>query len=73
MARSWRDAFDLGEAGAEGDQAAGRGEEAAAPEGGGGLFRRLRESLSKSRQALTAELGASLFENLDEEAWERLE
>jgi fused signal recognition particle receptor len=73
MAKSWRDAFDLGEAGADGHQAAGSGDEAAAPEGGGGLFRRLRESLSKSRQALAAELGASLFENLDDEAWERLE
>ncbi|MGH2953698.1 MAG: signal recognition particle-docking protein FtsY [Solirubrobacterales bacterium] len=40
---------------------------------GGGLFRRLRESLSKSRKALTAELSASLFERLDEQTWERLE
>ncbi len=36
-------------------------------------FARLRERLSKSRQALTAELSASLFERLDEETWERLE
>jgi len=34
---------------------------------------RLRERLSKSRQALTAELSASLFERIDEETWERLE
>ena len=39
----------------------------------GGLFRRLRESLSKSRQALQAEISASLFEQLDDETWERLE
>jgi fused signal recognition particle receptor len=38
-----------------------------------GRFRRLRESLRKSRQALGAELSASLFEQLDEETWERLE
>ena len=48
-------------------------------EGGGeakprvGMLRRLRESLSASREALGAELSASLFETLDAEAWERLE
>src|SRR6476659_2293383 len=40
---------------------------------GGGMFRRLRESLSKSRRALSEEISASLFERLDDEAWERLE
>ena len=39
----------------------------------GGRFARLRERLAKSRQALTAEISASLFEKLDEETWERLE
>jgi fused signal recognition particle receptor len=38
-----------------------------------GRFARLRERLAKSRQALTAELSASLFDRLDEETWERLE
>jgi len=38
-----------------------------------GLLRRLRESLATSRQALGAELSASLFETLDAETWERLE
>jgi fused signal recognition particle receptor len=36
-------------------------------------WRRLRESLSKSRRALQAELSSSLFEQLDDEVWERLE
>ena len=36
-------------------------------------WRRLRESLSKSRRALQAELSSSLFERLDDEAWERIE
>jgi fused signal recognition particle receptor len=36
-------------------------------------WRRLRESLSKSRRALQVELSSSLFEQLDDEAWERLE
>ena len=40
---------------------------------GGGRFRRLRERLAKSRQALGAELSASLFDRLDAETWERLE
>lgn len=38
-----------------------------------GLFGRLRESLSKSRRALTAELVAAGFDAEDEDAWERLE
>ncbi len=38
-----------------------------------GVFKRLRESLSKSRQALTEEISASLFDRIDDETWERLE
>ena len=38
-----------------------------------GVFRRFRESLSKSRKALTEELSSSFFERIDEETWERLE
>jgi fused signal recognition particle receptor len=46
---------------------------AESPEQRRGVFRRLRESLSKSRQALTEEISASLFERIDDETWERLE
>ena len=74
MARSWSDAFDLGpgaDAGpATGPPGAGAGSD---EERRAGIFRRLRESLSKSRQALGAELSSSLFEQLDDETWERLE
>jgi fused signal recognition particle receptor len=38
-----------------------------------GLFTRLRDSLGKSRRALTAELSAAAFDPADDEAWERLE
>jgi fused signal recognition particle receptor len=38
-----------------------------------GRFAKLRERLAKSRQAMRAELSASLFETLDAETWERLE
>jgi len=38
-----------------------------------GFFGRLRESLSKSRRALTDELAAAAFDPTDDEAWERLE
>jgi fused signal recognition particle receptor len=38
-----------------------------------GFLRRLRENLSKTRAALGAELQATTFRSLDEEAWERLE
>jgi len=67
MARGWDDVFDLG-AGAR--PAPGDGEPR---EERRGVFRRLRESLSKSRQALQAELSSTLFEQLDDETWERLE
>src|SRR5919197_2539054 len=52
------------------------GEEDAQPEPEeerGGLFSRLRESLSKSRRALTEELVSAAFDPGDELAWERLE
>jgi fused signal recognition particle receptor len=39
----------------------------------GGLFSRLRDSLSKSRTALTAELASAAFDPGDDAAWERLE
>jgi len=38
-----------------------------------GFFRRLRENMSKTRQALGAELQATVFQTLDADAWERLE
>jgi fused signal recognition particle receptor len=38
-----------------------------------GLFRRLRENMSKTRQALGAELQATVFQSLDDETFERLE
>jgi fused signal recognition particle receptor len=37
------------------------------------LFGRLRDSLSKSRRALTQQLAAAAFDPADDEAWERLE
>ena len=45
----------------------------AEPEQRRGVFRRLRESLSKSRQALAEEISASVFEKIDDETWELLE
>jgi fused signal recognition particle receptor len=68
MATSWQEIIDLG---ARAPQAT---EAAPAQEGQRrGVFKRLRESLSKSRQALTEEISASLFDRIDEETWERLE
>jgi fused signal recognition particle receptor len=67
MARSWQELFVTGEDVPE--TAAG----AESPEERRGFFRRLRENLSKTRQALGVELQASVFQTLDDEAWERLE
>jgi fused signal recognition particle receptor len=66
--REWRELFITGEAGS-----AVAGEEAEQPEKPKGLFRRLRESMGKTRQALGSEIQATLFGTLDEQTWERLE
>ncbi len=71
MARDWRDLFILGENGSGPAAAAADDEEQ--PQRRRGMFRRLRENMSKTRTALAAEVQATLFENLDEETWERLE
>jgi fused signal recognition particle receptor len=70
LATGWQDILDLGARDAMPSAAV---EEAGGEEGGGGVFRRLRQSLSKSRRALSEEISASLFERLDDETWERLE
>jgi fused signal recognition particle receptor len=68
VARDWSDLFITGEAPANGE-----GESADGRERRGGFFRRLRENLSKTRQALGSEIQATLFGTLDEHTWERLE
>jgi fused signal recognition particle receptor len=65
MPRTWHELFITGE-----DPPPPEAEE---PEQRRGFFRRLRENLSKTREALGAELQASVFQNLDDESWERLE
>jgi fused signal recognition particle receptor len=42
-------------------------------DGGGGMFARLRDSLGRSRRALTEQIGAATFDAGDEASWERLE
>jgi len=68
VAREWNELFITGENGsaprAKGEQEQRRG---------GGFLRRLRENLSKTRQALSSEIQATLFATLDEQSWERLE
>jgi fused signal recognition particle receptor len=66
VAREWSDLFITEDA----PLADGSAEE---PERRRGIFRRLRENLSKTRQALGGEIQATLFGPLDEHTWERLE
>ena len=68
MATSWQEMIDLGSR-----ESVSASPETEAAEEGGGVFRRLRESLSKSRRALTEEISASLFDRIDDETWELLE
>ena len=83
MARDWSDLFIVGEldrpdgaspaAGEVGPAEHDRDAEGSSSPQRGGLFRRLRESMAKTRQALGSEIQATLFGVLDEHTWERLE
>ncbi len=74
MARDWSDLFITAEArGADLKDGAGAQAESADAPRRGGLIRRLRESMAKTRQALGSEIQATLFGVLDEQTWERLE
>jgi fused signal recognition particle receptor len=64
MATSWQEAFDLGDR----EIAVQEPHEERA-----GVFRRLRQGLTRSRKALTAELSASFTERIDESTWEGIE
>jgi fused signal recognition particle receptor len=68
VARDWSDLFITGKAAARGEAEPAEGAERKR-----GLFRRLRENLTKTRQALGGELQATLWGTLDEHTWERLE
>src|SRR3954466_2151228 len=68
MATSWQEIVDLGAR----QQGSAVAVEEEAPEQRQGVFKRLRESLSKSRQALTEEISASLFDRIDDQTWELL-
>jgi fused signal recognition particle receptor len=65
MARTWNELFIT----ADGAQPAPEVE----PEVRSGFFRRLRENMRKTREALGAEVQATVFHSLDDETWERLE
>jgi fused signal recognition particle receptor len=67
MARSWQELF-ITDAPTPQD-----GDGAEPDQKRSGFFRRLRENMSKTRQALGAELQATVFQTLDDEMWERLE
>ena len=69
MARTWQELFVAPDAPAAGVDAPSQDEEPKR----GGFFRRLRDNMSKTREALGAELQATMFERLDDEAFERLE
>jgi len=73
MPRDWRDLFITADGAAPVQSAAAEEEQ----EGGarrGGFFRRLRDNMAKTRQALAAEVQATLFEgDVDEDTWLELE
>jgi fused signal recognition particle receptor len=69
MARDWFDLFVV-----DGGRPAQAPEDSERAEERRGFFRRMRENMRKTREALQAEVQATLFQgDLDEETWERLE
>ena len=70
MSTTWNDILDLGDR-APREVPQQQAEEDAPRRKG--AFSRLRESLSKSRRALSEEISSSLFDRIDDETWERLE
>jgi fused signal recognition particle receptor len=73
MARDWRDLFITADRNGQGGVATAEADAAEQQEQRRGFLRRLRENMRKTREALTSELQATLFEQLDDETWERLE
>jgi fused signal recognition particle receptor len=74
VARDWSDLFITAEAhGPSGSGDAQAGTQDAQGARRSGFFRRLRESMAKTRQALGSEIQATLFGVLDDQTWERLE
>ncbi|MEY2517635.1 MAG: fused signal recognition particle receptor, partial [bacterium] len=72
MARDWNDLFITD--GARPGAAATAPDDGGEPERKRGFFKKLRKNLSKTREALGAELQATLLDgDVDEETWERLE
>ena len=71
MARDWSELFIT--AAAEQDAPEEDGSRERPGRERGGLLRRLRESMAKTRQALGSEIHSTLFGVLDEQTWERLE
>jgi len=66
VAREWSELFISADP-------AGRAQDTVTEPKRKGLLRRLRESMSKTRQALGSEIHSTLFGVLDEQTWERLE
>jgi fused signal recognition particle receptor len=64
MSRSWQQMFDTGD---------GAPPPAEEPDEARGLFRRMREGLSRSRRAMTQQLATVVLNPADPEVWEQLE
>jgi fused signal recognition particle receptor len=72
VARDWSELFIVDGA-AAGDPASLIAAQGATETQPAGRLRRLRESLRRTRQALSSEIQATLFDELDDQTWERLE
>jgi fused signal recognition particle receptor len=66
VTRSWQELFVTGDGAPPPPETEGEPERR-------GFFRRLRDNMAKTREALGAELQATVFQSLDDETFERLE
>jgi len=71
--RDWSDLFILGDSAASENGSSAQDDAGESTPRKRSLFKRLRESMAKTRQALGSEIQATLFGVLDEHTWERLE
>jgi fused signal recognition particle receptor len=73
VARDWSDLFITDAPAPDAREDAGRAPRRGRAHGAQRWVKRLRENLAKTREALGGEIQATLFGELDAEAWERLE
>ena len=73
MARTWQELFETGADAPESPDGVRLKPDPASEPERRGFLKRLRDNMAKTREAIGAELQTTIFQSLDDEAFERLE